>query len=82
MKNAIISWWLGIQPPLAVCFDCGKKGLVNRQFANLIAGRVKGRMFTGAGTCVECYTDGEWINAFTKAPDKLSKDLDSFRQGA
>ena len=88
IKHGLIGWWIGTQPMFAVCLDCdGKrwpptKGLVSMNFATLMSGRVKGRMFTGAGTCIRCYTDGKWINAFTEASDKLSKDFDSSRQDA
>lgn len=74
IKHAIIGWWIGTQPMFAICLDCnGEKwpaqnGLVTMKFATLMSGRVKGKWFTGAGTCIRCYTDGAWLNANTKAP--------------
>ena len=74
IKNALISWWLGTQPMFAICLDCdGKRwspvsGVSAHKFATVMRGRVTGRWFTGAGTCVRCYTDGAWINAYHRAP--------------
>ena len=75
LKSGLIAWWLGTQPMFAVCLDCdGKrwppvKGFTSHHFATVMHGRVTGRWFTGAGTCVRCYTDGAWLNAFHRAPE-------------
>jgi hypothetical protein len=68
MKNRVISWWLGTQPMFAICLDCDAKGIASYNFATLMPGRVTDRWFTGAGTCVPCYTDGAWANAYHRAP--------------
>ena len=81
IKNSLTSWWLGTQPIFAVCLDCnGEKwppvrGVASHNFATLMGGRVKGRWFTGAGTCVRCYTDGAWLNAYHRAPETDNKEI-------
>ena len=80
IKNRLLQWWLGVQPVFAVCLDChGKrwkpvKGVASYRFATLMRGRVKGRWFTGAGTCIPCYTDGEWMNSHHKFPNRKKAD--------
>jgi len=53
ISDAIQIWWLDVQPPRAICFDCGTKGATTK-FYSLVAGRVKGKWFTGLGTCLSC----------------------------
>ena len=80
LKSSLISWWLGTQPIFAICLDCnGEKwppvrGVASHNFATLMGGRVKGHWFTGAGTCVRCYTDGAWLNAYHRAPETDNKE--------
>ena len=56
LKNALYTWLIGssIQPARAICIDCDKHGWTTDSFASLLPGRVSGRWFTGAGTCIEC----------------------------
>ena len=54
ISDAIQIWWLDVEPPFAICFDCGTKGVTTRKFARVIAGRVTGKWFTGLGTCLSC----------------------------
>ena len=56
LRQAIHLWWLDVHPPFAVCIDCGKKGLLSTKFYSLMPGRITGKPFHGAGTCIECHT--------------------------
>jgi len=70
-KQRLLKWWLGTAPVFAICLDCdGPRRLVSYHFATLLSGRVTGRWFTGAGTCIPCYTNGEWKNTHHKFPNR------------